>query len=102
MKTICDGAEFKCPFCSSKLKLKVIASPAKTKGKPMANRGNCLFLPPGGMCRAIPSVQMPCTPAAFVTDPGQSVLTIQCLPALASTCKFQCAKGGSIELASKE
>ena len=98
-KAVCDGAEFSCPFCTSKLKLKVFSSPAKKKGKTLANKINCIFPPPaGGMCRVVPSAPMPCTPAAFVIDPGKSGLTIQSFPALSPDCKFQCAKGGQIKM----
>jgi hypothetical protein len=97
---VCDGNEFSCPFCTSKLKLKVISSPATGDSKKLANKGNSIFPPPGGNCIVIPSAPVPCTPAAFVTDPGQKNVKISELPALGAGCKFQCAKGGLITVSS--
>jgi len=93
---VADGAEFKCPLCTGSLKIKVIATKMKGESKKLANKGNCLFPPPGGNCILIPSSPVPCTPAAVNTDPGQSPIKIQSLPALGQGCKFQCAKGGLI------
>ena len=93
---VADGAKFSCPFCTGSLKLKVLSSKALGESKKLANKTNCFFPPPGGNCIVIPSVPVPCTPAAVNTDPGQSPLTIQGVPALGNGCKFQCAKGGLI------
>ena len=97
---VCDGTQFSCPFCTSKLKLKVAASSTKGNKKKLANRGNSFFPPPGGNCTVIPSAPVPCTPAAVVSDPGQSPVKIDKLQALGAGCKFQCAKGGVISVSS--
>lgn len=97
---VCDGTEFSCPFCTSKLKLKVPSSPAKSQGKNLANTGNCFFPPPGGQCTVVPSAPVPCTPAATPIDPGQKPVKIAELPALGVGCKFQCAKGGLLTVSS--
>ncbi len=97
---VCDGTEFSCPFCTSKLKLKVTSSPAKSQGKPIANMSNCFFPPPGGQCTVVPSAPVPCTPAAQPVDPGQSPLKVGGPPALGAGCKFQCAKGGLLTVSS--
>lgn len=98
---ICDGAEYSCPFCTGKLKLKVVSSPGKGQSKKLANKGNCFFPPPGGNCTVIPTAPVPCTPAAMPTDAGQSPLTIQKMPALGASSKFQCAKGGLITVSTE-
>lgn len=97
---VSDGTEFACPFCTSKLKLKVPSSPATGDGKKLANMANCFFPPPGGNCIVIPSAPVPCTPAAVPIDPGQSPVKIQNMPALGAGCKFQCAKGGLLTVSS--
>lgn len=93
---VSDGAEFSCPFCTGSLKLKVMATKAEGDSKKIANKGNCFFPPPGGNCTVIPSAPVPCTPAAVNTNPGQSAISVQGLPALGDGCQFQCAKGGLI------
>ena len=97
---VCDGTEFSCPFCTSKLKLSVPSSCATGDSKKLANRGNCFFSPPGGNCLVVPSSPVPCIPAASVVDNGQSPVKISGLPALGSGCKFQCAKGGTLTVSS--
>jgi hypothetical protein len=97
---VCDGTEFSCPFCTSKLKLKVASSPDKAKGKNLANTGNCFFPPPSGQCIVVPSAPVPCNPAATPVDPGQKPVNIDKLPALGAQCKFQCAKGGLLAVSS--
>ncbi len=97
---VCDGTEFSCPFCTSKLKLKVPSSPGTAEGKKLANMGNCFFPPPGGQCTVVPNAPVPCTPAASPVDPGQSPLKIAQMPALGAGCKFQCAKGGLLTVSS--
>lgn len=93
---VADGAKFTCPFCTGTLKLKVLSTKMQGESKKIANKGNCFFPPPGGNCTVIPSAPVPCTPAAVNTDPGQSPIKIQYLPALGTGCKFQCAKSGLI------
>src|SRR3990167_11249115 len=95
-----DGTEFSCPFCTGKLALKVPSSSTTGDSKKIANKGNCFFPPPGGNCIVIPSAPVPCTPAAVVTDPGQSPVTVDGMPALGEGCKFQCAKGGLLTVSS--
>lgn len=97
---VCDGTEFSCPFCTSKLKLKVPSSSVTSQGKKLANMGNCFFPPPGGQCTVIPSAPVPCTPAATPIDSGQKPVKISELPALGAGCKFQCAKGGLLTVSS--
>ncbi len=97
---VCDGTEFTCPLCTSKLKLSVPSSPAKGEGKNLANMSNCFFPPPGGQCTLVPSAPVPCTPAATPVDPGQKPVKISEVPALGAGCKFQCAKGGLLTVSS--
>lgn len=97
---VCDGTEFSCPFCTSKLKLKVLSSSATGGGKKIANMSNSLFPPPGGNCTVVPSAPVPCTPAATPIDPGQKNVQVDQAPALGAACKFQCAKGGLLTVSS--
>ena len=90
---VSEGTSFSCSRCSSKLKISVPASLAESESKKLANTGNYVFLPPGGMCSATQSL---CTPSISTTDPGQTVVQIDGKMALGAGCKLECSKGGPL------
>lgn len=98
-KLVCDGTEYSCPFCTSKLKVSVTSSTTKAQKKKVANMGNSFFPPPGGQCTICPSAPVPCTPAANAAYPGQTKVHVDGLVALGKGSIFQCAKGGILTVA---
>ncbi|MFI5342615.1 MAG: PAAR-like protein [Chlamydiales bacterium] len=99
---VCDGAEFSCMFCTSKLKLTVTSSSTTGDSKKLANQGNCFLPPPpGGNCTFPPGVPpSPCpgVPPGCVISAGQSTVKIDNLTALGDGCKFMCPKAQVVSL----
>ncbi|MBS0615332.1 MAG: DUF4280 domain-containing protein [Verrucomicrobia bacterium] len=95
-----EDTSFSCPFCTSKLQLKVTSSSTTGGTKKIANKTNFMFPPPGGQCTVIPSAPVPCVPSVKVLDPGQGIVELDGVTALGAGCKFLCAKGGLISVSS--
>lgn len=92
---VSDGTSFSCPFCTSKLKISVTSSSSDGDSKKLGNTSNCFFPAPGGKCKITAS---PCNPSVTNVDPGQEVVQIDGKMALGVGCKFQCAKGGVLNI----
>lgn len=98
---VCEGGEFSCNFCTSKLKLSIIKSSSSGDSKKLANQANCFFPPPGGNCTFPPGVApTPCPgiPPGAVISAGQSVVKVDGQTALGEGCKFICPKGQPVSL----
>lgn len=94
---VADGAEFMCPLCTCKLKLKTLNSSTKAEGKLVANTNNHMFPPPGGQCLLIPNAPAPCIPSTTVASHGQSPVDIDGTLGLGKGCQCLCtAKGGML------